>query len=372
MNSVEFILKHDIEPPRKCGHRETMTFCMDMKDSFGACHTILLPNHDVSCNWEAAVQNVKALPHNALADRLNQSVAFGGIKALLKNLDQCRAKIPCFDHGSDSNAIDEANPVVKTDRKIDSVRESTIAPASSSDTIYPEHLLRARTFSSVRTPTTPHVTFSPAHTPILSSSPVNIQSPLPQHSGQSKVVHSPFASSPSRRTGDFLPDAVIRHTADHFISHQQLRASHSPEFFPSVSSQSQRTEHVAQHLQSLADDVTYFGANFVDSQRHTYNSAPHKPAASIPGSPLATTPNAVLQYGRNDRVVDYDVRGRVSAPVASNTSPALDHARFSSQIRQSAADGDERSGGATRRHSATAEVAARINGALADFANFQR
>ena len=91
VNSVEFVSKHGMEPPCESGHLETFTFCMDIKDSLGACHTILLPSRAISSEWEAGVRKVRALPHNSLADRLIQSVAAGGVRTLLKSLDHCKA-----------------------------------------------------------------------------------------------------------------------------------------------------------------------------------------------------------------------------------------------------------------------------------------
>jgi hypothetical protein len=370
INSIEFVSIDSLGPLPRSGLLETVTRCMRIKDSFGVSHTILLPSHDISCDWEAAVRDVKALSHNALSDRLSQPVEFGGIKALLNNLNQCEATAPIFnyhsDFKSDLNASDEVIWVRETNLRESSAIKLSEAHRSPRIDASRSTLQATRTFSSGRTPAT--LDASPlSRQAFLSESPQKMQSPQTRNLGRAEAVNGIDAGSPFQHRGsDFQPM-----TTGHFISNQQLRTSPSPANFSIGLSESQSTGHVVDYLQSLADDATHFSASILDAQHRKKKLAPNRPPAPTEGTAVAPLPTVLLQYEDNFEFVQ-NVGGRAHTPAAA--SPAPGRSVVSPINRHSAAEVVKAGGvsGQLSANSATAEVAARINSALAGFLNFQR
>jgi hypothetical protein len=370
-----------MEPPCESGHLETFTFCMDIKDSLGACHTILLPSRAISSEWEAGVRKVRALPHNSLADRLIQSVAAGGVRALLKSLDHCKAD-HIFDLVSEfqtklnsGDGQHSAHDTVQRRHSIIGVIEGV--QALSSNAFFSPHAQATKRFSSDSALAAHEAVASSKQTasPAYTVEEVQSHSPL-QYLDRSKVGRNADVSTPSKHhVGDSRPDAVIQGARDHFdFSNQQLRSSFSPRRVSSGTSHSysQQTSLVDDNLQSLAGDransdnqeAVSTGTTPLDSRSRIHMLPSQNPQAAAQRSPAAAAPRILLHYGRD---VQTDVQGRALAPATASPSP--NRALLSPNSQRFAARVGVRAG---RAEKATADAADRINSAIADFANFRR
>ncbi len=293
-NSVNFAMKSGLECEGESDsyHPEHMTPCMEMKDSFGACHLIVMPTQDVFLEWEVGVQRVQALPHNAPSPPGQSVDAAGGIKSLLRSLDHITSKA-----------------AVKADsfkHHVPNVHGDRVEPVSATwtDAGTPQH----NTFSLGKTAGSATSSATSARTPL--------SAPVEEHAASE--VHA------TRSTEDFVWHSHLGHglhaaagvASDRFaLQQQQPSAAHSYSHAPKSSRQHRLKAQIVEHLQSLED------ASFSEPVRQ-----------------------ATLRAETQIRMAPRDAGSSSNAAVAGEMIPVAGEVMN--------------------------EVAARINGALAAFANF--
>jgi hypothetical protein len=325
-NRVQFVEKSGVECGGESGgpsHGEQMTQCMELKDCHGARHLILMPRDDIARDWEGSVNNVKAMLHSSFGQKSIDSVErAGGIKALLESLDHISPEII-------------SQSVKATSAHTDAPRQSAF------------FLQNTKTEGS---------DFSPQSTPSLQSSAQSRDRSWGERVNAAHVARAPAPHLNSPR----VDAASLCASRQHVLDPKPLAARSRLHMHGDISHESPQLRaktQIVKHLQSLADN----------NCKMPISSAPppaeiqKRMAAPPQRSPAAPAPAALLPHETRH----YDTK-------SNSASPSLSRVLFS-PVGSKYADSDKEAGSPSSEPSAgqvTAEVAARINSALAAFANF--
>ena len=354
-NSLQFVAKSGLECAGDSGHSnhpQQMTPCLEIKDSLGACHLIVMPSPDVSCDWEDGVQHIKAFPHNATSD-LDQSVeAIGGIRELLKSLDSVATRADWLKRNGNNLDGEEV--------------ESADAQSRHSSAVLQQELKRTAAFGAQQAALSSGST-KPSESILKTQLPLSLQERSPS------IVVSERRAVPSinQRVEESPPHAAAWSARDRFVQPQKHGAAHSLRNSSINSTRFQLKAQIVGHLQSFEDDHE----NMPLSSAPLRADSRMRDSTSIDLHPAAFAPRAFRRHERNssDDAAAPERHGRTDVPPSRSLSLHL-----SPPGRRSADVVDEDAGGSSNRPAAgevtagqvMAGVAARINGALAAFANF--
>ncbi len=340
-NSVQFVEKSGVE----CGGEseggsdaEQMTLCMELKDSHAACHLILMPREDIARDWEGSVKNVKAILHSSIGRKSVDSVeGAGGIKALLESLDHISPKII-------SQSVRAASAHTKAPRQSAFSLQNTkieglnISPQSTSS-------LQSRAQSQDR-------------------------------SWAERVNAAHVARAPVPHVNPRVDAASLRASRQHAIDPKPLAASSRLHIHGDTSHDSPQFRdktQIVKHLQSLADNnfEMPMSSALAPAEIQKRMPAVHDPTP-LQWSPAAPAPAALLPHETRHYDAKTGERPVLGLPAHVSASPALSRVLFS-PVGSTHAVSDKEAGSSSNEPSAgeaTAEVAARINSALAAFAKF--
>jgi hypothetical protein len=376
-NSVEFASRLWIEQSASTGSRTALTTpCMLIKDSFGASHLILLPSQDTSSAWEAGVQRAKALRGIASTAHPHMSRPSaeleGGIKALLKSLD-FRAAMGSSHRGSS----------FAEDFKYDVER-----PVND-DEFLPSNIAASSAKMAIGT-TAPDNGAFPTQAAAIFSNP-RAREAVPS-SGLKQASPMSLPSRGKNRSNNVRsPPTPIEQEQQDEIHNTPLPASH-----PAGSTQQPHPAHllhkkpknesqpkspIAELLQSLSDSSS---ASYVPLRAQSQQKLPTlRIPKAIERSPPSPAPIDVSaspsRYGYGGRIQQHQppktgVGRSPTTSLAPAPAPAPAPATlsfFSAESQRFVTVVDNDAGGTVNQPEAAA-LAARINSALASFANFGR
>jgi len=370
-NSVEFASRLWIEQSASTGSRTALTTpCMLIKDSFGASHLILLPSQDTSSAWEAGVQRAKALRGIASTAHPHMSRPSaeleGGIKALLKSLD-FRAAMGSSHRGSS----------FAEDFKYDVER-----PVND-DEFLPSNIAASSAKMAIGT-TAPDNGAFPTQAAAIFSNP-RAREAVPS-SGLKQASPMSLPSRGKNRSNNVRsPPTPIEQEQQDEIHNTPLPASH-----PAGSTQQPHPAHllhkkpknesqpkspIAELLQSLSDSSS---ASYVPLRAQSQQKLPTlRIPKAIERSPPSPAPIDVSaspsRYGYGGRIQQHQPpkTGVGRSPTTSLAPAPATLSFFSAESQRFVTVVDNDAGGTVNQPEAAA-LAARINSALASFANFGR
>ncbi len=376
LNSVEFASQLRMEQSTGAGsHPAVMTPCMEIKDSFGACHVLLLPSQEVAADWHTAVGKATALSGTASSTCPQPSgpvaVAENGVNALLKSLDFSVA-MRSFHHALD---LSQGRSQARAE-----VREGVGSPffAGVEGGIGIENT-EAVANGSTASNTSARDALSTSSLKLAASSEAPLSLPFQYDGRPNRGATLPIEREEHGRHRDAPSPAPapIAPTHQHLHSPHTARSPGGSPFFVGVGGgiglQSQSKSPIAE-LQSTAYSAPASPALF---RAQSHPPTPRIPTAterSPPSHALNTVPSAPSRYG--GRIQEHPTigvgRSVNASPITPTPAPATSPATlslFSTASQRFVTVVDSDAGGTGNQPSAAA-VAARINGALAAFAKF--
>ncbi len=351
-NSLRFVTKSGLEcvgDNSQSNHPEQMTPCVEIKDSFGARHLIVMPSQDVSRAWEDGVQHVKAFPQNATSDRDQSIEAIGGIRDLLKSLDHVTTKADWLQHNGNTFHGENVESVNAQAHRPSAILQQVLKGSGAQEVVLSSGSSK------------------PSKSILKTQWPLSLEERI--HSTVAIERHA--VPSIDQRVEESPPYAAAWSDRDRFVPPQKHYAAQSPLNSSINSSRFQLKAQIAGHLQSLEDDhdIVPVPADSLHATSRMRNSSSTKRHQAV------LAPRAFLrhEYNNSDNTTAPG-RSDVLPSLSHSTSPSLPLSRYLSRPGGRGVDVVDEDASGAISPSAAGDVmvglAARINGALTAFANF--